>query len=209
MTPTRERLLVAARTCLAVGGLASTTSRQIAREADANLGAITYYFGSKEELVAEALAGALREWLAPALEVLGREGDPAERTVLAIQTLVAAFEAHRDAAPLFLEAVVQAPRLPSLHRRLLDLWRDARGLLGAQMIDMGDRGLLPQWVDPEAMASLFIAVATGLVTQTTVDPEGSDLPAMAAQFGGLLLASRSGSERPSSTAHGRHRGSRS
>lgn len=191
MTPTRERLLVAARACLGRTGLAGATSREITREADANLGAITYYFGSKEELVAEALADALREWLAPAMEVLSRDGDPAERMLVAIRTLVSTFEAHRNDAPLFLEAVVQAPRVPSLHRRLVALWGEARSLLGAQMIDLQNRGLLPPWVDPEAMGSLLIAVATGLVMEVTVDPEGPDLPAMAAQFGSLLLSSRS------------------
>lgn len=38
------------------------------------------------------------------------------------------------------------------------------------------------------MASLLIAVAVGMALEVTVDPRGSDLTAMAAPFGSLLLA---------------------
>ena len=40
------------------------------------------------------------------------------------------------------------------------------------------------------MATLLVAVANGLVLQVTSDPDGPGLEAMAAQFGGLLLAAR-------------------
>ena len=55
MTDTRQRLLDATRRCISAKGLAATTSRDITAEAAANLAAITYHFGSKDELVAEAL----------------------------------------------------------------------------------------------------------------------------------------------------------
>src|SRR5262245_7221419 len=52
----RDRLVDATRACVRARGVADTSSRLIAETADANLGAITYYFGSKDELVAAALA---------------------------------------------------------------------------------------------------------------------------------------------------------
>lgn len=188
MTETRQRLLGATRECLGRAGLAGTTSRDIASRAGANLAAITYYFGSKDDLVATALLEALREWLAPTVEVLARPGDPAQRTLAAIQTLTATFEAHRSDAPVFLEALVQAPRMESLQRGLLGLWDELRGLLVDQMSEMQASGALPPWIDPEAMASLLMAVANGIVLQVSLDPEGPALEAMAGQFGALLLA---------------------
>jgi AcrR family transcriptional regulator len=190
MTETRQRLLEATRECLGRKGLAATTSRDIARTAGANLAAITYYFGSKEELVAAALLDALRDWLSPTLEVLGRPGEPAERTLTAIQTLTTTFESHRADAPLYLEALVQAPRMGELHRGLLGLWAELRELLVGQMSELQAGGALPGWVQPDAMASLLIAVANGLVLQVSLDPGGPSLEAMAGQFGGLLLAAR-------------------
>jgi AcrR family transcriptional regulator len=170
--------------------LAATTSRDIAGAAGANLAAITYHFSSKEQLVAAALLEGLRDWLTPTIDVLTGEGEPAERTMAAIQKLAVTFEQHRAQAPVYLEALLQAPRMESLRRGLLGLWRDLRGLLADQMRAMQEAGLLPAWVDPEAMACLFIAVANGLVLQVTVDRGGPDLSAMAGQFGALLLAVR-------------------
>ena len=190
MIETRQRLLSATRACLRERGLAATTSRQITGTAGANLAAITYYFGSKDDLVAAALLEALRDWLSPALEVLAGEGDPAERTLAAIQALTTTFAAHREEAPLYLEALVQAPRMPDLHRGLLGLWSELRQLLVGQMSEMQAAGALPRWVEPEAMASLLIAVANGLVLQVSLDPGGPALEALAAQFGQLLLAAR-------------------
>ena len=168
--------------------MAATTSREIAATAGANLAAITYYFGSKDELVTTALLEALREWLQPTLEVLADGADPTQRTLTAIQTLSGTFEVHRSEAPVFLEALVQAPRMQPLHRGLLGLWDELRGLLGVQMSEMQATGALPPWIEPDAMASLLIAVANGLVLQVSLDPSGPALGDMARQFGALLLA---------------------
>jgi AcrR family transcriptional regulator len=192
MNDTRQRLLDATRACIGAKGLAATTSRDISAEAGANLAAITYHFGSKDALVAEALLEALRSWLDPALEVLGGGGDPSARTLVAIQTLTSTFAEHRADAPTFLQALVEAPRNEPVRTGVVQLWADLRRLLGRHITDMQERGELASWVDPDAMASLLLAVANGLVLQVTVDPEGPSLDTMAAQLGGLLLAARQG-----------------
>ena len=60
MNRTAQALLAATRTCVGRKGLATTTSRDITAEAGANLAAITYHFGSKDRLVADALLEELR-----------------------------------------------------------------------------------------------------------------------------------------------------
>ena len=190
MTDTRNRLVEATRRCIGTKGLASTTSRDITAEAHVNLAAITYHFGSKDQLVAEALLQALRRWLTPTLEVLNGGGDPSARTLVAIQTLTATFAEHRDDAPAYLQALVEAPRMEPLQDGVVQLWTELRRLLGVHMTDMQQRGQLAAWVDPDAMSSVLVAVANGLVLQVTVDPDGPELEAMASQFGALLLAAR-------------------
>jgi AcrR family transcriptional regulator len=190
MTDTPNRLLAATRGCIREKGLAATTAREITGAAGANLAAITYHFGSKDRLVSEALLGELRAWLAPALEVLAADTEPATRTLTAIETLIATFEQLRDEAPVYLEALVQAPRFSSLHGGVVDLWAELRRSLAEQIAGMRDNGTLPAWIEPDAMAGLFVAVANGLVLHVTIDPDGPDLRAMAGQFGGLLLAAR-------------------
>jgi AcrR family transcriptional regulator len=190
MNETCKQLVAATRRCIAVKGLAGTTSRDITSAAEANLASITYHFGSKEQLVATALLDALREWLAPTLGVLAGGGDPAARTVVAIQTLTETFEQHRDEAPVYLEALVQAPRIEALQLGLTELWSELRQLLADHMTEMQNDGELAVWVRPDAMASVLIAVANGLVMQAVIDPDGPTLPAMTSQFGALLLAAR-------------------
>jgi AcrR family transcriptional regulator len=193
MTETRNRLVEAARRCIAAKGLASTTARDITSEADVNLAAITYHFGSKDQLVAEALLEALRTWLTPTLEVLSGSGDPAVRAQRGIQTLIATFNEHRDDAPAYLQALVEAPRMEPLHAGVVHLWTELRQLLAADIADMQQRGELAAWVDPDAMSSVLVAVANGLALQVTVDPDGPELEAMASQFGALLLSARQAS----------------
>lgn len=188
MSDTRNALLVAARSCIRQEGLAGATSRAITAEAGVNLGAITYHFDSKDRLIADALLDGLRMWLTPTLEVLTGPGDPVARTLSAVQTLTATFEELRSDAPMYLEALVQSRRMPLVRAGLLDLWSELRRLLADQMIVMQRNGQLVAWVDPEAMAALLIAVANGLVLQVTIDPGGTRLEAMAAQFANLLLA---------------------
>jgi AcrR family transcriptional regulator len=190
MNETRNQLVAATRRCIAARGLAGTTSRDITAAAEANLASITYHFGSKEQLVATALLDALREWLAPTLDVLAGGGDPAARAVVAIQTLTETFERHREEAPVYLEALVQAPRIEALQLGLTELWSELRQLLADHMTEMQAGGELAAWIRPDAMASVLIAVANGLVMQAVIDPEGPPLPAMTGQFGALLLAAR-------------------
>ena len=191
MTDTRQRLLEGVRACLAHKGLVGTTSRDIARTAGANLAAITYYFGSKEALIATALLQGLRDWLSPTLEILARPGDPADRMLGAVRSLTTTFEAHRSDAPLYLEALVQAPRIGELQDGLRELWAELRELLVSQISGMQAAGALPSWIDAEAMASLLIGVANGLVLQVSLDPTGPGLEAMAGQLTALLLAAQS------------------
>jgi AcrR family transcriptional regulator len=57
---TKEALMDAAETLLAQHGVAGASARDITREAGANLGAINYHFGSKENLVLEVYARRMR-----------------------------------------------------------------------------------------------------------------------------------------------------
>lgn len=198
MSDTPERLIEATRACINDRGLAATTSRDIAAAADANLGAITYHFGSKDQLVADALLATLREWLEPTLEVLRDDSEPTTRTMLAIQTLLATFEAHRHEVGLYLQALVHAQRIDAVGAGLVELWNELGELVSAHVSGMKGRGELPAWVEPKAMGSLLIGVANGLLLQVNLDPHGPPLPRMAGQFASLLLEARRDPDLPGS-----------
>ncbi len=184
---TRERLVAAARSCVRDGGLSGATSREITRVAGANLAAITYHFGSKDALVAAALFDELERRVGPALRALDRGGAPTERMLAAIQELAAEFERSREDALVLLEVLLLATRDGRYRAEALRVYRALHDRLSALIAELqGDRAI-PAWVAPDAMASLILAVAHGIVLQTQLDPAGADHSAMAAQFAGLLL----------------------
>jgi AcrR family transcriptional regulator len=189
---TRAELLEATEACLAEHGLAGTTSRAIAARAGANLAAITYHFGSKDALVAEALLASVRRWLDPVLTVLRSEGEPAERTVRAVAALQSSLADARATLPLHLSALTTAPRNPALRAGLDELLGEVHELLAGQIADQVASGYLPPWIDPGAMAHLLVAMADGIALHAVLQPEAVDPGALVAQALALLLAARDG-----------------
>ena len=188
---TKERLLEAAWQCVREHGMARSTSRAITDAADANLGAITYYFGSKERLLAEATTAALTRVIRPAMDELNRtDVDPIARVLNAITALQQSFDTSSSDAPAYLDALVHSRTMPALKKELASLFGDLRGVLRRTMAKQKQEGFLPDWVDPAAMAGLLLAVAEGVALHATVDPRGPSHSAMAAQFAQLLIAAR-------------------
>jgi AcrR family transcriptional regulator len=194
MNDTRVQLLESARACVAEHGLSAVTSRMITNAAGAKLAAITYHFGSKDELVWKGLLRGVRDWLQPALDTLAGDGDPVAKSIEGIQQLLAGYDAHRAHAPALLGALVYAHHSEELRRGIVQLWNELRAHLAHSMTRMKEHNDLPGWVDPEVMATVFIAVAQGFVLQETVDPDGPEVSAMAAQFASLLIAARPAEE---------------
>lgn len=91
---TRERLLDAAERLLAEHGLAETSVRMITEKAEANVAAVNYHFGSKDDLVKAVFMRRLREiddmrmQRLDALEVGGRQPDVEEITRAFMEPLV-------------------------------------------------------------------------------------------------------------------------
>jgi AcrR family transcriptional regulator len=187
---TESRLLAGATECLRRYGLQGTTSRAIAAAAGANLGAITYHFGSKDELVAQALLETVRGWLAPAMAILKRDMDPAERLVAAVAELQRTFTEARDMLPVYLDALVSASRNDTLKRGVEELFGEVRRFLSAQLREQRVAGTLPPWVDPDAFAMLLVATADGIGLHAALEPDAVQPDALASQAVQLLLASR-------------------
>jgi AcrR family transcriptional regulator len=187
---TEAKLIEGARHVLRDVGLRGATSRAIAAAADVNLGAITYHFGSKDELVARALLQEIRGWMEPSLEILRRDMDPAERLMAAVDMLRQTFDAASELLPVYLEALVAAPRHDTLKRGVKQLLAEVRGFLGAQLAELQEVGYVPGWVDPEAMATLLVSTADGIALHAALEPDAVDPGALAAQAVQLLLAAR-------------------
>ena len=186
---TRDRLLQAALEVLQESGVAGATSRQIAAAAGTNLQAITYHFGSKDELVAQALVQAVRSWVEPARRALdGLTADPVGHLIRAVWELQSSLAAAAPLVPAYLEALALAPRNADFRQQIAVLLRDLRTDLTASIEELQAAGYLAGWVDPAAMAALIVAAADGTAVHLTVDPGGIDLDGVIAQVVPLLTA---------------------
>ncbi|MCP5027428.1 MAG: TetR/AcrR family transcriptional regulator [Actinomycetia bacterium] len=174
-------------------GLAKTTSRLIATTAGANLGAITYYFASKDDLLAEALFGELAARLTPVMENLQDSDQPATtRLVSAVQALIAEFERSAEEVPVYLNALMLSTEPGPLAERAHTMLTQLRAKLAEVISELKGEGVIAAWVEPDAMASLLIATGNGIALQSQLDPEGATVSVLAGQLAGLLLAASPG-----------------
>lgn len=204
-TATRARLIEGTLRVLAERGRDGASSRAIAAASGVNLAGITYHFGSKDELVSEALLEAARGWVKPALEALRAEADPATRMIRAVQALQDSFVRARDLLPVYLEALVHAPRSDRLRGGIDQLFGELRGFLAAEIASLRRSGFLPAWIDPEPMAMLIVATGDGLALHSALDPDAVMPQAVASQAVQLLLAASSGHHPSVSTTNSSER----
>jgi AcrR family transcriptional regulator len=193
-TGVRERLLAAAGALIAQGGTAAATSRAISARAGENLAAITYYFGSKDELVSEALIRQARTLIEPVVAELTSDRPQLEKLARAVGMLTTLFGDRRDQLSGYLACLAQSPHQARLGVEVRGLSRELQRRLAEEMGIQQSQGLIPAWVQPEAMAALIVALVNGVVAGAVVDPEQTDPQAIGQQFVALLVAAGPGGD---------------
>ena len=187
----RDRLLKATARLLSNGGPSSATSRAIAAEAGENLGSITYYFGSKDELVAQSLASVARTLIEPVLDQLTEQRtDPATKMLAAAQMLQQILANDQNQLPAYVQCLAAASAGDTVRNEVQRLHREVAAVLAAEMVAQRDAGTLPDWVVPDSMAQLIVSLVNGVALSVTTDPASADPSGVAAQFAQLLLAAR-------------------
>jgi AcrR family transcriptional regulator len=188
---TRTRLLDATLEVLGTHGVARATSREIAATAGVNLQAITYHFGSKDDLVAQALVHAVRTWIAPAHAALtGVATDPLGRLFATVAALQQALDQAHAHVPAYIEALATAARNETVRAQIAGLLAELRGALAASIRELRESGYIAAWVEPEPMAALIIAAGDGFVLHSTLDPGSYPPEPTLHQVTQLLLAAR-------------------
>lgn len=145
---THSQLLAAARELFARRGFAGSSVRAITEAAHANLGAVTYHFGSKEALY-EAACASLADPLAEAIvAAAAAPGSPLDRIERVVRTFFGYLFAHPQLPRIVAHQLASDRPIPEAAKRTL---QSNHGTL-ATLIAEGQRDGTIRAGDPRLMA---------------------------------------------------------
>jgi AcrR family transcriptional regulator len=134
------------------------TARAIAEESNANLASIAYHFGSKDELVTEAVIAGLDRWLVEVDAAIGDDRiDPWTSAGVAVDA-----RGHDGLARGFAAAIARGLHDPRVSERLAGGFRRTRPRI-ARMLGLGDDQV------GEDAAGLVHSLFVGLLLQQLLD----------------------------------------
>ena len=182
----REDLLAGARRVIEERGVAKATARDIAAEAGVSLAAIGYHFGSKEQLITEALIDALDTGIGDGMSELIREGGglPLNDAFAHLWNgMPAVFEHNRGSLLASIENTLRIVRDP-------DGGGQMRGAVDGAFADIAEAfaSAHPELDEEQARAlsQLSFAIVQGLALIWLVNPEGTPTGDRMAAAAGLL-----------------------
>lgn len=174
---TRAALLDAGRKLFSQRGYDGTSIRRITQEADANLGAVTYHFGSKEAFYGAVLRHVVQPLAAVLGEVAAGPSPTLERVDQTVRAYVRFLAANPDVPRLLLQEVA-AGKVPP--QPVLDVLSRVADVIGAMIREGQARGEIREG-DPFLMTLSLVAqpVYFALVRRVVVhiadfDPMGEE-----------------------------------
>ena len=161
----RSHLIEGTLRCLERLPAERITARAIAEESGANLASITYHFGSKDDLVTEAVIAGLDRWLAEIARGLGDVASqtPADRFRRATEVVEDTRQRHAGLARNFIGALAKAQHNPRIRDMLATGFHRSRPDV-ASLLGLGD-----DQAGHDA-AGLALALFDGLLFQVLLDP---------------------------------------
>lgn len=184
----REDLLAGARRVIVERGVAKATARDIATEAGVSLAAIGYHFGSKEQLITEALMASLGDGIGDSMEAV--VGETAAMPMLdgfaeLWNRMPEVFAANREPLLASLDNTVRVLRDPEAARHLAEA--AGEGYLGiAEQLRAARPELSDEQVDAVAKLDFALVQSLGILWLLAPDrlPSGDDLARAVAVIAG-------------------------
>ncbi len=166
----KAQMLDIAEQVFAERGYLAASMDEIAERVGVSKPMLYEYFGSKEGLLNEAIAGAFAEWTDEVNRAV-RETPadaPVERLLEGWREMLSRTEANRPLIVANLEAMAQVARSPDLRERMAAAYEACRAKI-AEVVEES----LPEGsdVDADVVASFIIAVVDGITLQHMADPE--------------------------------------
>jgi AcrR family transcriptional regulator len=166
-----QRIVEAMRSSVARRGTAGSTFDHVSREAGVSRGLLHYYFGTKEQLLVEAVRryGELR------MEMLERQlagANTAEDFIdLMAQHLHKTVREDPDFMTLVFELFTLSRRNPDIALEYAGLMHRTRDRVAALLTVAQREGILHLHAEPEAIAEILFSLGDGLALRMLTEPD--------------------------------------
>lgn len=166
-----QRIVEAMRRSVARRGTAGSTFEHVAREAGVSRGLLHYYFGTKEQLLVEAV----RRDCELRLELLERRLAGAQTAQdfigLMAQDLQETLRDDPDFVTLVFELFTLARRNADIALEYAQLMRRTRERVGGLLASAQREGVLHLHAEPEAVAEILFSLADGFALRMLSEPD--------------------------------------
>jgi AcrR family transcriptional regulator len=177
---TRQAILRAAEATFARHGYDGTGVAEICQAARVSKGAFYHHFPSKHAVFNTLLADWL-EGLDQGLRQARREAHTVPEILLGMSAMLRqVFQDAGGRLPIFLEFWAQASRDPQVWQATIAPYQRYQAFFSS-LVEQGiaEGSLRP--VDPHSAARLIVALATGVLLQGLLDPQGAEWESVAQQ----------------------------
>ncbi len=166
-----QRIIEAMRRSVARRGTAGSTFERVAREAGVSRGLLHYYFGTKEQLLVEAVRRdcALRM---ERLEAQLADAKTAEDFIdLAAEHLQQTLHEDPDFVTLLFELFTLSQRNKDIATEYAALMRSTREQVATMLAAAQQAGVLRLHASPEAAADIMFALTDGFAMRMLTEPD--------------------------------------
>jgi AcrR family transcriptional regulator len=166
-----QRIVEAMRSSVARRGTAGSTFDHVSREAGVSRGLLHYYFGTKEQLLVEAV----RRDCELRMELLERRlasAQSAEDYIdLMAQNLQETVHEEPEFVTLVFELFTLSRRNEDIAAEYAGLMQRMRGQVAAMLAVAQREGILRLHAEPEAVAEILFSLADGLALRMLAEPD--------------------------------------
>jgi AcrR family transcriptional regulator len=166
-----KRIIDAMRSSVARRGTAGSTFDHVSREAGVSRGLLHYYFGTKEQLLVEAV----RRDCEVRMELLERQLSTAQTADdfidLMAQNLQETVRENPEFVTLIFELFTLSRRNADIATEYAGLMRRTREQVAGMLAVAQGEGVLHLHADPEAVAEILFSLADGFALRMLSEPE--------------------------------------
>jgi AcrR family transcriptional regulator len=165
-----QRIVEAMRRSVAQHGTAGSTFERVAREAGVSRGLLHYYFGTKEQLLAEAVRRDCQLRLERLEQQLAGAQTADDFIGLMAQHLQDVLHEDPDFITLLFELFTLSRRNEDIATEYANLMRTMREQVAGMLTVAQDDGVLRLHAEPEAVAEILFSLGDGFALRMLTEP---------------------------------------